>query len=205
MSIAHPNIVRGIDWSDDPAYVLLEHLNGVTLRDLLRDRIRLRADEAAQMGIDVLEALAELHHRSIVHADIKPANIMVLGGESQMRFVVVDFDLARRVGEPVRGVGTHLFRAPEHAGNSIASPSADLWGVGILLYRALTGELPFAARSDAAHVHVARPVQDRVSDIPTAMARIVDDLIMHDPARRRSASRVADSLREVRTSITCSR
>ncbi len=186
MSLHHPNLVHGTAWCAAPPYVLLEHVAGPTLRELLRVVGHMESCDVRDLAHQLVSALAYLHERSIIHADIKPANIMCDGTPGARRYVLVDFDLARRAGEPCSGVGTRLFMAPEHTQRSVrAHPAADLWGLGVVLFRALTGSLPFHAEEGAPQaVASAPPVLDRRPDADCTLAKLIDALLAPAPGDR---------------------
>lgn len=179
-TIDHPNIVRACDWSDSPPYLLLQHVPGETLRSVLRREQRFSDIDIRALAQQIGSALRHLHERGFVHADVKPANIMVDGSAGNRTFTLIDFDLVRRVGEPVRGAGTRMFMAPEHAGDASAQTSADAWGLGILLFRAITGELPATERLDQAGIRVRTHAPTRDRDLAT----MIDHLLAHQPAAR---------------------
>ena len=190
-SITHPNIVRARDWSDAPPYLLLDNVPGETLRSVLRREQRFTACDIRRLALQMASALEHLHERDFVHADVKPANVMVSGPAGSRTFTLIDFDLVRRVGEPVRGVGTRMFMAPEHAGDARARTSADVWGLGILLHRALTGEFPDPDGSDSA----ADRMLPSSPDADLELAQLVDSLLAPQPAAR-------PRLRDVRRAVS---
>ena len=93
------------------------------------------------VGMQLADALDHLHRRWIMHRDVKPANVIYDGS----RAVLIDFHLAKEPGPMRGGAGTRLFTAPEQVQGGHVTTAADIWGLGTVLYRAVTGRLPFHA------------------------------------------------------------
>jgi hypothetical protein len=153
--LSHPGIVRYFDHGVTPSgapYIAMEWLEGETLEERL-DRGRLSAADASQVAGLVLDALSAAHAHSIVHRDIKPGNIFLVGGKlSNIR--VLDFGIARdrldikRFTRDGATVGTPLYTSPEQArGRGDVDGRADIFSLGCVLYEALTGEPPFTGES----------------------------------------------------------
>ncbi|MGF1425404.1 serine/threonine-protein kinase [Kitasatospora sp. LaBMicrA B282] len=140
-AFTHPHLVRAYETRESPVpHVVLETLTGETLARLLeRSRRRLAATDLAQLGLHLCSAVHYLHTRPLLHLDLKPANIVI----DCRRAKVLDLSIARPPGRGPRGVGTFCYLSPEQAGGGMLTPAADVWGIGITLYEAATGELPF--------------------------------------------------------------
>jgi serine/threonine protein kinase len=202
--IEHPSIVRVVDIVRRPATLVLELVPGRSLREEMRARRRMPAMEAAKVGAQLADALDHLHRRWLMHRDVKPANIIYDG----VRAVLIDFHLAKEPGPMRGGAGTRLFTAPEQVRGGHVTPTADVWGLGTVLYRAVTGRLPFHA--DAGHPQLTtRPVpalerlaQSRFDgdrrraeqDLPYDLALLIDRMLAADPDRRPGADEVAFAL-----------
>lgn len=185
----HPNLnpVLGlVETAGGPA-VLLPFLPGVRL-DRAYERLDRRAFLAAVGG--VLAGLGHLHERGTVHRDVKPENIVLSG---RGRAVLFDFDLALPVGERgERAAGTLAYLSPEQAAGRPAEAASDLYGVGVILYRGLTGQVPFTGTVQEvlrAHQHDApSPPSSFAADL-APFDRTVLGLLAKDPEERpRSAS-----------------
>lgn len=206
----HPSIVRVVALLQDPATLVLELVPGKPLREDLKLRRRIGAVECARIGMQLADALAELHRRAVLHRDVKPANIIYDG----TRAVLIDFHLAKEPGAMRGGAGTRLFAAPEQVRGGHVTTAADVWGLGTVLYRAATGRLPFHAETGHPQL-TERPVpalmrlaQSRFGgdvaragiDLPPALADVIDRTLTTDPAQRPSA----DELRQLLAPIASS-
>jgi serine/threonine protein kinase/lipoprotein NlpI len=144
--LSHPHIVTVYDFgqADGLFYLLMEYVDGVNLRELLRSR-RLESKEALAIVPPICDALQYAHEHAVVHRDIKPENLL-LDKAGQVK--IADFGIARMLGkgstpEEERGVGTPHYVAPEqHAAPQAADHRADIYSLGVVLYEMLTGELP---------------------------------------------------------------
>lgn len=199
--LEHPSIVRVVELIRRPATLVLELVPGRSMRDELRLRRRMPAPEAAKVGAQLADALDYLHRRWLMHRDVKPANVIYDG----TRAVLIDFHLSKEPGPMRGGAGTRLFTAPEQVRGGHVTPAADVWGLGSVLYRAVTGRLPFHAESGHPQLTV-RPVpalerlatsrfggdmERAAEDLPVELAAMVDRMLEADPEARPSADEVA--------------
>lgn len=149
--LTHPNLVRGyevITRSPDSAPILvMEMLTGATLSRVIVDNGVLDDDDVALLGLQLGSVLHYLHSHDILHLDLKPSNIICDAGQAR----VLDLSLAQPPGRCRAGVGTHEYMAPEQITGDIVGPAADVWGLGGILYRSLTGRRPFP-RTDTRRV-----------------------------------------------------
>jgi serine/threonine protein kinase/Flp pilus assembly protein TadD len=214
-------------------FLVMDLVAGESLAARLARDGKLAPAVAANVIVQVLEALEEAHAAGIVHRDVKPANILVeavvrADGRAEERARVVDFGLARWVGPHAqahgsalasqggRVVGTVAYMAPEQLRCEEVDARADLFGVGAVLYEALTGERPFPGESllSAAARVMADPPRAwspaDVSAVPEALRGVVERALEKDPDQRwQSAGQMAEALREalgtgraVRTTVT---
>ena len=145
--IHHPNVVRvyGAAIIDDRAGLWTELVHGSTLEDLLAKAPVFSLADVRNIGRKLCEALAALHAQGIVHGDIKPGNVMI---DDSGRIVLMDFGAAQKFRCSTPGlitVGTLQFLAPEVIRGAEPSPHSDLYSLGVLLFRLLTGSYPYAA------------------------------------------------------------
>jgi serine/threonine-protein kinase len=149
-ALNHPNVMRVFDWGedDDGPYLVLEHLGGGSLRDVLDSGQRLSPAQAAHVGVQAARALDYAHRRGLVHRDIKPANLLF---DDEGRLCIADFGVARALAEATwtepQGsiVGTARYAAPEQAQGGSIDGKADVYALGLVLIEAATGTVPFLA------------------------------------------------------------
>ena len=143
-SLAHPVILRGFDAVFDPPHphVLVEQVEGPTLRRLVRRHGPLAPEQAFPLALHLAAALHYMAAEGWVHLDLKPDNI-VMGAPPR----VIDLSLARTLERAARvreHIGTNAYMAPEQCvPNGDIGPAADVWGLGATLYHAVTGQRPF--------------------------------------------------------------
>jgi predicted Ser/Thr protein kinase len=135
----HPNIVTVFDYGESGGlfYIVMEYVDGVNLRDLLRDG-KLAAEQALAIVPPVCEALQYAHDQGIVHRDIKPENLLL---DRAGRIKIADFGIASLVGAGADGIGTPPYMAPEQTAGKV-DHRADIYSLGVVLYELLTGERP---------------------------------------------------------------
>jgi serine/threonine protein kinase len=191
----HPNIIRVYDFVDGAApFLVLELLEGHTLADRLRRQGALPPLEAARIAAAVADGLDAAHRAGIIHRDIKPSNIMLTAGGGVK---VMDFGIAA-AWEAHSTSGQQLLAtagdtAPERIAGGHASPAGDLYALGVVLYRLLTGRPPFVADNAEqllrAHREVApRPVRSLVFWVPAEIAAACEAALAKDPAERPSSA-----------------
>ncbi len=213
--LSHPGIVRYFDHGETPdgaLYIAMEWLEGETLEDRV-GRGSLDPGSAAHVARLVLEALSAAHARHIVHRDIKPGNIFLVGGKvGDIR--VLDFGIARRVFDAKRltrkgsTVGTPLYTSPEQArGRADVDGRADIFSLGCVLFEALTGEPPFMGETPLEVMTkvcagLVPEVTSRRAGIPPALASLVHEMLSPDPDRRpQSAAALAGEFAKVAGAI----
>src|SRR3954453_13790500 len=149
-SLAHPNITQLYDYGEDGGrpYIVLEYVPGGTLEERLRSGSPPSDDETFGIAAGVAAGLAHAHARGIVHRDLKPANVLF---DEEGRPKLGDFGLARRVAgagtltEAGTLLGTAAYVSPEQAAAQPVGPARGVYSVGVILFRMLTGALPFVA------------------------------------------------------------
>jgi beta-lactam-binding protein with PASTA domain/tRNA A-37 threonylcarbamoyl transferase component Bud32 len=198
-SLNHPSIVAVYDTGEDMAgslpvpYIVMEFVDGRTLRDLLRDDRRLLPERAAEITDGVLRALDYSHRNGIVHRDIKPGNVMLTrSGDVK----VMDFGIARAVSDSqmtmtqtAQVIGTAQYLSPEQARGERVDARSDLYSTGCLLYELLTGRPPFTGDSPVAiaYQHVKEdpvPPSQVDREVPGWADAIVLKAMQKDPGDR---------------------
>ncbi len=175
-ALCHPNIVtiHDVIESDGAPHIVMEYIDGPTLRDVLNDWDRLTIDETIALLSQVSYAVEYAHIQGIVHLDLKPENIMIL---SDGKAKVADFGLARLAGTETdrdRLEGTVSYMAPELLRGETPDVRADVFSLGVVLYEALTGENPFRSRSSQV---TAFKVQNATPPPPSEIVRGLDPRI----------------------------
>jgi eukaryotic-like serine/threonine-protein kinase len=192
-ALAHENVIRVYDYGEDEAgpFLALEWLPGGTLEDRLADG-PLAPAETQRIAKGIAAGLAQLHDRGLVHRDLKPANVLF---DEEERPKLGDFGLARRVAgagtltEAGTVLGTAAYLSPEQAAAEPVGPASDVYAFGVILFRMLTGALPFVADEPLAllnmHRHVQPPaVTDLQPTAPPALAALAAAALRKDPAQR---------------------
>jgi len=188
-SLNHPSIVAVYDTGESldkdghvAPYIVMEYVEGQTLRDVMRDGRKLLPERALDISADVLSALDYSHRSGIVHRDIKPANIM-LTPSGQVK--VMDFGIARAIADASSAmtataavIGTAQYLSPEQARGETVDARSDIYSTGCLLYELLTGRPPFVGDSpvSVAYQHVreeARPPSQLNPDVSSNIDAIV--------------------------------
>ena len=192
-ALAHENVVRVYDYGEDEAgrFMALEWLPGGTLEERIAGS-PLPPDEIYRIARGIAAGLAHLHARGLVHRDLKPANVLF---DEEGRPKVGDFGLARRAAgagtltEAGTVLGTAAYLSPEQAGAEPVGPASDVYSFGVILFRMLTGALPFVAEEPLALMNMHRnapppTVADLQPDAPPELAALAAAALQKDPARR---------------------
>jgi serine/threonine protein kinase len=193
--LAHPNICQLYDYGEAEGrpFMVLEYLGGGTLEDRLVSGSAYDDDETTRIANELAAGLAHAHARGLVHRDLKPANVLF---DDEGRAKIADFGIARVGGagtltEAGTMLGTAAYISPEQAQGLPATTASDVYSFGVILYRLLTGRLPFESESalELASLHVtepAAPVRERRPDAPADLAALADAALAKDPAVRPS-------------------
>jgi serine/threonine-protein kinase len=209
----HPQIVTVIDAGEDSSpdgeagspYIVLEYVDGETLKDLIRREGPLEITQAIAYAIEIARALGAAHERQIVHRDVKPQNVLI-GAEGGAK--ITDFGIARTLTEEGltmdgRVLGTTDYVSPEQALGQPVTGQSDLYSLGIVLYEMLTGQVPFRGESPVAVAmkHVREDIPDVRAlrpELSAATAAVLDRAVAKDLSRRYpSAASMAGDLEEV--------
>ncbi|NUW44399.1 Stk1 family PASTA domain-containing Ser/Thr kinase [Nonomuraea rhodomycinica] len=216
-SLNHPAVVAVYDTGEDVTdgtpvpYIVMEYVDGRTLRDLLRADRRLMPERAAELVDGILRALDYSHRGGIVHRDIKPANVMITrAGDVK----VMDFGIARAMADSAatmtqtaQVIGTAQYLSPEQARGERVDARSDIYSTGCVLYELLTGQPPFTGDSPVAiaYQHVREepiPPSQIDPEIPQWADAIVLKAMAKDPAHRyQSASEMRADIQRAMTGM----
>lgn len=202
----HPVIVRGFDAVlDGPRpHIVLEHLEGPRLSSLVRRYGPLPAEQLVPLAVQLASAVHYLTNEGVVHLDIKPSNT-IMGAPPRMIDLSVALT-AEQAAEVTGTVGTDAYMAPEQCDPERLGPigyPADVWGLGVTLYRAAAGVLPYSkpGAEDAPRAERWPQLLERAlpleADVPAEVAEVIMDCLAYDPAERPSPGEVAERLEHV--------
>ncbi len=215
-ALSHPNVVSVQDqgWNEggSPAvFIVMEYIDGNTLRDYLFERGSLSVEEVLRFIIPVVSALAEAHSLGIIHRDIKPENILI---SKDGRVKIADFGLARgaqlgstQTVESSVVLGSVSYLSPEQVQRGISDSRSDIYSLGIVLFELLTGRKPYEGETP---IQIAyKHVNDRVpsvktikADIPENIDAVITKATSPNPDQRyRDARELLNALRSIQEAI----
>ena len=209
--LIHPNIVQVYDTGIDDGrhYIVMEYVEGRSGAQILQRHGPVEPDIAAEIGVQSCAGLDYAHRRGIIHRDVKPGNLMIVGGPvggGEMVVKLTDFGIARaieqtRITQVGSVVGTAAYLAPEQVRGEEATPATDVYALGVVLYQFLTGRLPYEG-SSLAELAVRQqnekplPPDTYNSEVPETLGAAVLRALEGDPSRRyASADELAAGLR----------
>lgn len=182
-SLSHPNIVSIYDVGveDNIYYIVMEYVNGKTLKQLIREKGKLSIDESLDIAIKIAEALNHAHENHIVHRDIKPHNILVT---EDGIVKVTDFGIARAattstVTNTSNVIGSVHYFSPEQARGGYTDEKSDIYSLGVVMYEMVTGRVPFQGDSpiSVALKHIQEDIEPP-SHIDHSIPKSIESIIM---------------------------
>lgn len=196
-NLQSPYIVNVYDWGhdDDDYYIVMEYLRGSDLKAAINERGAINERKVAQIGSQVCQALSVAHHLDIIHRDIKPQNIMV---QPDGNIKVMDFGIARAKNsvktQTSSVLGTAHYISPEQAQGKELTAASDIYSLGVVMYEAVTGQLPFDG-PDAVSVALKQVNEEPVPprqvnpNVSPQLESIIMKALEKDPLRRFSTAR----------------
>lgn len=189
--ISHPNIIAIYDiiTTDNECSIIMEYIEGVTLRRILNKEEKLPINQLIRYGIQITDALFVAHQHSVIHRDLKPENIMITKKSDEVK--IVDFGLAR-LGDDIHQsksgciVGTIPYMAPEQIMARNIGPHTDIYALGIIFFEMLAGRTPFVGENILVqHLQNTPPnILDFCKDLRGDLADLIYDCLEKDPAKR---------------------
>ena len=205
--LSHSNIVSVYDvsTSDDADYIVMELIDGITLKQYMEKKGVLNWKETLHFAIQIAKALEHAHSRGIVHRDIKPHNVMVLKNGSVK---VTDFGIARMMSEgntlTKEALGSVHYISPEQAKGGRVDNRSDIYSLGVVLYEMMSGRPPYDGESPVAvaikHINGGAPLPSTLNpNIPGGLEQIIMKAMGHEPSQRyETATKMLSDLDEFR-------
>ncbi len=190
-SLEHPYIVPvyDFDWQGAQPYIVMRYMRGGSLANLLEGQ-KLQLSEFSSIFQRICEALDAAHAQNIIHRDIKPANILF---DIEKKAFLADFGIAKKSSGVGEGdgwvVGTPSYMSPEQCLSQEVGARSDVYSLGVLLYKVLTGQVPFSGSSEKElmDLHVNQPVPtiaDIQPNLPHAWQEIINKAMAKSPSDR---------------------
>ena len=189
--LMHPNIVNVYDVGEENGiyYIVMELVEGITLKKYIEKKARLSVKEAVSIAIQVSMGIEAAHNNHIIHRDIKPQNIII---SKEGKVKVTDFGIAKAATSNTitsNVMGSVHYTSPEQARGGYSDEKSDIYSLGITLYEMLTGRVPFNGETTVAIAikHIQEPIpspREYVSEIPVSVEQIVFKCCQKSPDRR---------------------
>lgn len=189
--LSHPNIVNVYDVGDDDGlyYIVMELVEGITLKKFIERKGKLEIKEAVGIAIQIAQGMEAAHDNHIIHRDIKPQNIII---SRDGKVKVTDFGIAKAATSNTvtqNAIGSVHYLSPEQARGGYSDEKSDIYSLGVTLYEMLCGKVPFAGDNtvSVALLHIqgeAVPVRELNPEVPVSVNKIVQKCMQKKPERR---------------------
>lgn len=189
--LSHPNIVSVYDVGEENGlhYIVMELIEGITLKKFIEKKGRLAIKEAVGIAIQIAQGLEVAHNNHVIHQDIKPQNIMI---SREGKVKVADFGIAKAVSADTytqNAIGSVHYLSPEQARGGYCDERSDIYSLGVTLYEMLSGSLPFAGDNtvSVALLHIQsepKPLRELVPGVQYSLDRIVQKCMQKRPENR---------------------
>ena len=191
-NLHHPNIVALYDagMQGSHSYIVMEFVDGKTLKAYAKDEKNLPVSAAIEVIVQCCHALDYAHEKGVIHRDIKPSNILITK-DSDVK--LADFSIAHvNRSDDVQAIGltgSPMYMSPEVVREEVAGPQSDIYSLGVVMYKLLTGEVPFTPGNMHSVMyqianHTPKLVTEIRPDLPPRLAEIVEKCLVKDPSRR---------------------
>lgn len=205
--LSHPNIVNVYDVGDDDGlyYIVMELVEGITLKKFIERKGKLEIKEAIGISIQIAQGMEAAHANHIIHRDIKPQNIII---SRDGKVKVTDFGIAKAATSNTvsqNAVGSVHYLSPEQARGGYSDEKSDIYSLGVTLYEMLCGKVPFAGDNSVSvalsHINdEATPIRELRSDVPLSIEKIVQKCMQKKPERRYLSA--SELIADLKRSIT---
>ncbi len=189
--LMHPNIVNVYDVGDEAGiyYIVMELIEGITLKKYIEKKIRLSVKEAISIAIQVSMGIEAAHNNHIIHRDIKPQNIII---SKEGKVKVADFGIAKAASSNTitsNVMGSVHYTSPEQARGGFSDEKSDIYSLGVTIFEMITGRVPFTGETTVAiaikHIQEEMPSpREFVEDIPISVEKIIIKCTKKSPDRR---------------------
>ena len=210
--ISHPNIVNIFDVGvqDSTYYIVMEYVDGHTLKHLIREQSPLTVEKAVDIAIMICDGVHHAHEKGIIHRDIKPHNILIT---EQGMVKVADFGIAQAVSAATITYGNNIvgsvhYFSPEQAKGEPVNRTTDIYSIGCILFEMVTGKVPFNADSPITialrHINEEPPSPRSINpDVPSALEAIIFKAMAKPPGQRfQTAQEMRNALLKVQQAIS---
>lgn len=200
-NLQHPNIVTVYDVGQDgnTYYMVMEFIDGQDLKKIIRASAPLPVDRVLHVGIQICAGIGYAHRAGLVHADVKPQNILLTSNDTVK---ITDFGIAQALSitqpqdKPKVVWGSPHYFSPEQASGEVPTPASDVYAIGIVLFEMLTGQLPYngSDQNELAMAHIREQVphvHDLNKNVPSNLDWVINKVMSKDPSAR---YRTADQL-----------